>query len=113
MCHSKESSLSASPSIPAGIDQSQVESTANLLIAALDLLSPTEECYRSIRPFLCLHLFGLCGINGVFRTTLRRECEKIRDDTCFKEWNTAVDLLPSGTLPVCESLSDDIDECSG
>ena len=110
-CYSSESSLPIN--IPANIDQDQVETTANQLISALIILHPTEECSESIRPFLCLHLFGLCDSNGVLHTTLRGECEEIRDMLCSREWKTAVILLPSGTLPVCEALSDQTEECAG
>ena len=37
----------------------------------------------------------------------------LRDNVCSSEWESALRLLPQGTLPVCDDLPDVTDECTG
>ncbi len=112
-CYSGGSALPLALNIPAASDQNQVEATAEQLLTALVFLNPSSECMESIEPFLCLHLFGLCDASGDLHTTLRGECRRLRDDVCSREWMTALTFLPPETLPVCESLPDQVEECTG
>ena len=98
--------------IPSATDQQQGEADMMQLTWGLQFLDPSPECEERIRPFLCLHIFGLCDSNSTHHTTLRQECTELRDDVCAMEWSTAVNFLPVGTLPVCESLPDLTDMCT-
>ena len=112
-CYSDSGSPLPPLSIPASVDQQEGERSSVTLMSGLSFLNPTPECLERVRPFLCLHIFGLCDANGVHHTTLRGECVSLRDDVCSREWESAVRLLPPGTLPVCEDLPDVTDECTG
>ena len=81
------------------------------LVGGLPLLQPSPACEARVKPFLCLHVLGLCDSSGKFHTSLRRECVEIRDNVCEKEWRKAVDLLGDDALPVCEDLPDVTEEC--
>ena len=81
------------------------------LVGGLPLLQPSPACEARVKPFLCLHVFGLCDSSGKYHTSLRRECTEIRDNICAKEWRKAVDLLGDDALPVCEDLPDVTEEC--
>ncbi len=112
-CYSGASSPPPALNIPSAVDQQQGENTAVQLLNGLVLLNPSPECSEQIRPFLCLHIFGLCDTSGNLHTTLREECLRLRDSVCSSEWTTAMSLLPLGTLPVCEDLPDADEECAG
>ena len=103
----------ASPlTIPSSLDQQQGETNISRLAVGLRLLSPSPECEMSIRPFLCLHVFGLCGSDTAHHTTTRQMCTELRDDLCVTEWSTAVGFLGVGVLPVCENLPDVTYDCT-
>ena len=119
LCRSQLTALqmcfSGTPSpltIPSATDQQQGEADMVQLNLGLQFLNPSLECEERVRPFLCLHIFGLCDSNNTHHTTLRHECTELRDNVCAREWSTAVDFLPIGTLPVCENLPDLTDECN-
>ena len=102
----------ASPlTIPSSLDQQEGETNISRLAVGLGFLSPSPECERRIRPFLCLHVFGLCGSDTAHHTTTRQMCTELRDDLCVTEWSTAVGFLGAGVLPVCENLPDIEEDC--
>ena len=113
ICYSGVSSQPPALNIPSSIDQQQGESYADQLLKGVLLLNPAPECLESMRPFLCLHIFGLCDTSDNFHTTLRGGCLSVRDDVCSSEWRTAMSFLPPDALPVCEDLPDEVDECTG
>ena len=76
------------------------ENTATQLINGLTSLGASAECLSKAVPFLCLHLFGLCGVSGVTIQPTSSQCEDIRDTACHQEW-MFVDKLDIG-LPDCE-----------
>ena len=99
--------------IPSAVDQQQGETDAIRLLNGLFFLNPSPECLETVRPFLCLHVFGLCDSRDNFHTTLREECLRLRDGVCSAEWIAAMSLLPPEALPVCEDLQDSTEECIG
>lgn len=107
------SGVQASLTVPSTINQKQGENDATQLLTNLPLLRPGPECEVSIRPFLCLHIFGLCDTERNYHTTLRAACAELRDNKCVSEWAMAVQFLPPGSLPVCENLPNVTEECIG
>ena len=79
------------------------------LINGLSLIGASEECQSKAIPLLCLHLFGLCGEQGVSIQPTRSECKEVRDETCQREWNIvkALDM----DLPDCTMLPDEASFC--
>ena len=76
------------------------EDTATQLINGLTSLGASAECLSKAVPFLCLHLFGLCGASGVAIQPTSNQCKEIRDTACHQQW-MFVDKLDIG-LPDCE-----------
>ena len=93
--------------IPSVIDQQQAEDAALLSLGHFT----NSECLELLRPFICLHAFGLCDISSSLHTPHRDECVMLRDDACSSEWARVLPLLPPDALPVCEELTDAADEC--
>ncbi len=62
-------------------------------------------------PFLCLHLFGLCGDTGIHLQPTSDQCVRIRDNTCYLEWREAA--MFNIELPDCRPLSAPFCENSG
>ena len=62
------------------------EDTATQLINELISIGASVECRRKVIPFVCQHLFGLCGELGVFIQPTSSQCEEIRDVMCQLEW---------------------------
>ena len=113
-CYQAGSASSLMLKVPSTIDQAVLDSRASWQFNSLIYLNPTQECSDAIQPYICLNLFGLCDINGDYRTILRGECLRLRDGICSREWQTAHSFLPAGILPVCEDLPDEMDEeCAG
>ena len=84
------------------------ESTASQMVFGLSIIKPSPECRELVVPFLCLYLFGLCDMLGIFIQPTIGQCEEIRDVVCTTEWATAlrfgIDLPDCGIFPK-ESLS--------
>ena len=76
------------------------EDTATKLINGLTSLGASAECLSKAVPFLCLHLFGLCGVSGVEIQSTSSQCKEIRDTICHQQW-MFLDKLDIG-LPDCE-----------
>ena len=76
------------------------ENTATQLINGLTSLGASAECLSKAVPFLCLHIFGLCGVSGATIQPTSSQCEEIRDTTCRQEW-MFIDKLDI-SLPDCE-----------
>jgi len=74
----------------------------HLVLNGLEFLNPSQECKDEVTPFLCLHLFGLCGDTGVLLRPTLDQCVRIRDDTCHREWREAVTF--NIELPDCSDL---------
>ena len=54
-------------------------------VLSSDLISPA--CAVEVKPFLCLHLFGLCSaIGGVSYQPTACHCRNLRDNICANEW---------------------------
>ena len=71
--------------------QQNGESTASQIQYGLDnFINPSPECRELMVPFLCLHLFGLCDMSGIFIRPTIVQCEEIRDVVCHTEWATAL-----------------------
>ena len=98
--------------IPLETDQQQGDNDVLQLLNAFHLYDPAPECSERIHLFLCLHVFGVCDTFDEFHTTQRRECFMLRDDVCSSEWALVISLLPN-KLPICESLPDINDQCTG
>ena len=96
--------------IPSTTDQQQGETDITLLLRGLPLLRPSPECERSLRPFLCLHVFGVCDSESDYHFTNREMCSELRDEVCVREWSVTVELLGEGVLPVCENLTTTADD---
>ena len=96
--------------IPSIIDQETSEGTAARLVT---LLKPSEQCTEGIVPFLCLSFFSLCDSSNTLHTILRSPCLDLRDDICAMEWARAAAFVGSDALPVCEDLTDVMDDCIG
>ena len=81
--------------------QQNDESTASQILLGLDnFIKLSPECRELVVPFLCLYLFGLCDMSGIFIQPTIGQCEEIRDVVCRTEWATA--LRFSIDLPDCE-----------
>ena len=106
--------LASSTDVPSTVDQTETEETArNLLELGLPFLQPSLECELSIRPFICLYLFGVCDANSEYHQISKRECLSMRDEICIREWIEAENYLDQDVLPHCELLPDQTDKCVG
>ena len=85
------------------------ETSARLLISALNQLSPSPECITEVIPLLCVHLFGLCDSSGVSIQPTSGQCQNVRDNLCSLEWQTAVSLMLD--LPDCDSFPEEQVSC--
>ena len=55
------------------------------IVLSSDLVSPV--CAAEVKPFLCLHLFGLCSATGgVSYQPTACHCRNLRDNICADEW---------------------------
>ena len=79
------------------------------------LVSPT--CAAEVKPFLCLHLFGLCSATGgVSYQPTACHCRNLRDNICANEWRL-VEMIQHilsnfPALPNCDTeLSDNNKPC--
>ena len=75
---------------------------AEQLLPYVDLyLIATPECSAEVKPFLCLHFFGLCDVaTSMTYKPSASQCRNIRDDICKKEWKMATDF--GLVLPDCD-----------
>ena len=64
------------------------EARATQLINELISIGASVECRRKAIPFVCQHLFGLCGGLGVFIQPTSSQCEEIREVICQQEWGS-------------------------
>ena len=96
--------------IPSDINQQEAEDVADTLLRNLPLLSPSAECMSTIRPFLCLYLFGACDTDNKSHQVTRTDCERLRDDVCAREWALAERIV---VLPSCNDLSKTEEKCQG
>ena len=76
------------------------EDTATQLINELISIGASVECRRKVIPFVCQHLFGLCGGLGVFIQPNSSQCEEIREVICQQEWR------------IIEKFSMDLQDCT-
>ena len=81
-----------------------------------DLVSPA--CAVEVKPFLCLHLFGLCSATGgVSYQPTACHCRNLRDNVCANEWKLVEmiqDFLSDfPDLPNCDTeLSENNKQCN-
>ena len=99
--------------IPTSKDQQIMENKVQQILAAVPLLNPSPECAEKIKPFLCLHLFGLCDSSGSLHTVGREDCLELRDVVCSREWEKTVQTLGAEVVPICEELTNITDDCFG
>ena len=85
------------------------EATAIQLINGLMSVGASDECIRRAVPFLCLHLFGLCGGSGVAIQPTISQYEEVRDTLCQDEW-TFVETLGID-LPDCAMFPANVSSC--
>ena len=78
------------------------EATTKQLIDGLTTVGASIECKTKAIPFLCLHLFGLCGELGFSIQPTIDQCEEIRDTVCPREWKLIEQL--GFPLPDCAML---------
>ena len=76
------------------------EDTATQMINGLISLGASDECLIKAVTFMCLHLFGLCGVSGIAIQPTSSQCKEIRDTTCHQQW-MFLDKLDID-LPDCE-----------
>ena len=90
------------------------EATSTQLINELISIGASVECRRKVIPFVCQHLFGMCGELEVFIQPNSSQCEEIREVICQQEWRIiekiCMDLqdctmFPAGTLS-CPGLKE-------
>ncbi len=81
----------------------------HLVLNGLEFLNPSQECKDKVAPFLCLHLFGLCGDTGIRLQPTLDQCVRIRDDTCYREWREAA--MFNIELPDCSNLPLSVSSC--
>ncbi len=93
--------------IPASGNQDAIETEAQTLIAALPRLQPSQECQEAIVPFLCLHLFKLCDMNGSLHQLSSQRCSNVTGNICATEYPAIVSFAGAEKLPDCTSLPDD------
>ena len=68
---------------PLIITENNIEAAETVLYS--ELISPA--CAAEVKPFLCLHLFGLCSaIGGVSYQPTACHCRNLRDNICANEW---------------------------
>ena len=92
------------------------EATAIQLIDGLKYTGASDECIRRAVPFLCLHLFELCGGSGVSIQPTISQCEEVRDTLCHQQWmfvgTLTIDLPDCAIFPAdvssCPSLNDSL-----
>ena len=89
-----ESNLEAAETVQSFIDNSRS-----------GLVSPA--CAAEVKPFLCLHLFGLCSATGgVSYQPTACHCKDLRDNVCADEWRLVemIQDILSGfpALPNCD-----------
>ena len=92
------------------------EATAAQLIDGLVFIGASDECIRRAVPFLCLHLFGLCGRSGISIQPTISQCEEVRDTLCHQQWmfvgTLGIDLPDCAIFPAnvssCPALNDSL-----
>ena len=68
----------------------------------------SHTCAVEVKPFLCLHFFGLCDpYSGVSYQPTASQCKKLRDQICSTEWQFAVAF--GLVLPDCDMEFSDED----
>ena len=85
------------------------EASAIQLIDGLKFIGASDECMRRAVPFLCLHLFGLCGGSGVSIQPTISQCEEVRDTLCQEEWMFVGTL--GIDLPDCAMFPANVSSC--
>ena len=97
---------------PLIITENNLEAARTVLSS--DLVSPA--CAAEVKPFLCLHLFGLCNATGgVPYQPTACHCRNLRDNICANEWRLVEMIQPIlnfPALPNCDTeLSDNNKPC--
>ena len=99
-CSSCEYGSDSYINIAANVDLEANENTAQLIKNGLTVLGASQTCVSYMIPFMCLHLFPLCGANV---TVGREQCLLISTDVCKDEWQVALSIFKD-QIPNCESL---------
>ena len=91
--------------IPSGTNQMELEQQVIDFLSLFNLLNPSQECTEAFVPFLCFFTFRLCdNSSGDLRLPSSGECEMLTTETCASEFQTAVSLMGSDSLPQCQQL---------
>ena len=112
-CYSEQVDNNMIIRIPNETNQAASELTVSRLIQGLPLLSPSPECEETIKPFLCLYLFGSCDTDNQLHQATQADCLRLRDGVCAQEWALAERFLGPGVLPDCDTLIKEGDSCQG
>lgn len=75
-----------------------------------DIVMESPACSAEVKPFLCLHLFGLCdATEGVSYQPSACYCRNLKNNVCADEWKEVKKNYPR-LLPDCDTefLEDDV-----
>ena len=76
---------------------------AETLLFFLTRANPECATHEDVKPFICLHFFGLCDVStGVSYRPCVSQCKNIRDNICMDEWKFLADF-PGVSLPDCDN----------
>ena len=84
--------------------QNEIEQRLASLVGGLQLVNPSPECQAAIVPFLCSYYFQLCDSSNTLHPPSLQDCVLIANQTCAREFQTAVTVLGRDNLPNCETL---------
>ena len=87
--------------LPAVATVSHLEDAETLLFF-LTRANPECATHEDVKPFICLHFFGLCDVNtGVSYRPCVSQCKNMRDNICVDEWKRLAVL--GVNLPDCDN----------
>ena len=76
------------------------DDATSLLFFLDDLAKPECATNAEVRPFLCLHFFGLCDMDTeVSYRPCASQCKDIRDNICMDDWKSLAFFV---SLPNCD-----------
>ena len=92
---------------------SNAEKMARKLFHALSAFTSKPACKKTVVPFLCLYLFGVCGGIDTILYITSGICKRVRDVDCVDEWKLASALADSKgeILPDCDQFPPVVINC--
>lgn len=91
-------------------DNSRIPIISAIYNIISDIVMMSPACAAEAKPFLCLHLFGLCdATEGVSYQPSACYCRNLRDNVCADEWKKLKKMFPI-ILPDCDTefLEEDV-----